>query len=229
VGDALHKLFTQTDLRREDVWIQTKFTSVDGQDPNNIPYNPNNDVEAQVEESIGVSLKNLKIDTIDSLVLHSPLDTMELTLTAWAKMEEAVLDGRVKNLGISNIYNLRELKNLYEKVNIKPTVVQNRFYNKSNFDRGIRKFCLSNGIVYQTFWTLSANPHVLNNTEFLKMAKKYGLTAAQLMYKFVRDSGHQPLSGCKNPKHVAEAVAVGFTPKQSLTKEEIMKIEDMLG
>lgn len=228
VGDALRAFFTQMDLRREDVWIQTKFTSTGGQDPNNIPYNPNNSVEAQVQESIGVSLKNLKIDTIDSLLLHSPLKTTQLTLVAWSVMEAAVQDGRVKCLGISNIYDLEELQLIYEKANVKPSVVQNRFYDKTNFDRGIRKFCLSKGIVYQTFWTLSANPHVLRHRDFEAMASKYGLTPAQLLYKFVRDSGHQPLSGCKNARHVAEAVAVGALAF-ALTKEEMTKIEDMLG
>ena len=45
---------------------------------------------------------------------------------------------------------------------IKPKVLQNRFYSDSGYDRELRAFCLEKGIRYQTFWTLTANPHLLD-------------------------------------------------------------------
>ena len=38
VGVALHNLYSSGIVTREDIFIQTKFTSVHGQDPTNIPY-----------------------------------------------------------------------------------------------------------------------------------------------------------------------------------------------
>lgn len=34
---------------------------------------------------------------------------------------------------------------------------QNRFYDATRYDLEIRKYCRENGIVYQSFWTLTAS------------------------------------------------------------------------
>ena len=39
VGEALKSLIDSKEISRDQIFIQTKFTSLDGQDPNNIPYN----------------------------------------------------------------------------------------------------------------------------------------------------------------------------------------------
>ena len=67
-------------LKREDFFLQTKFTSVNGQDPNNIPYDASASLESQVRQSVHSSLRNLQTDYIDSLVLHSPMRTMDETM-----------------------------------------------------------------------------------------------------------------------------------------------------
>ena len=89
------------------------------------------------------------------------MDTMEKTLAVWRVFEEFHFQGKVKYLGISNIYSLDALKHIYETVVIKPKFVQNRFYKQSGYDVGIRAFCTEKGIKYQSFWTLSANPSIL--------------------------------------------------------------------
>ena len=44
---------------------------------------PRSQAKSQVEQSLAVSLANLGLDRIDSLVLHSPLPTHEQTMEAW--------------------------------------------------------------------------------------------------------------------------------------------------
>lgn len=46
---------------------------------------------------------------------------------------------------------------VYAEASVKPSVLQNRFYEDSDYDKEIRKFCASKGIFYQSFWTLTAN------------------------------------------------------------------------
>src|SRR5262249_24118034 len=41
VGDAVAAAIAGGDLKREELFLQTKFTSVGGQDPARIPYDPN--------------------------------------------------------------------------------------------------------------------------------------------------------------------------------------------
>lgn len=100
---------------------------------------------------------------IDCVLLHSPLETIADTLTAWAALEE-FYPHQVRNLGISNI-DLQSLELIYDSVKVKPAVVQNRFYPETNFDRDIREFCVKNDMIYQAFWILTANPALLRSKE----------------------------------------------------------------
>lgn len=162
MGEAIQKAILSKLVTREDIFLQTKFTSVDGQDANSIPYDKKAPLEEQVQQSIAKSLLNLQTSYIDSLILHSPMDTFEETLTVWKVFEDYVSSGVVKSIGISNTYSLPYLKKLFESVRIKPSFLQNRFHSRTNYDVEIRKFCLEKGIKYQSFWTLTANPGVVN-------------------------------------------------------------------
>ena len=228
VGEALNQLFSSKTCKREDVWIQTKFTSLDGQDPNRIPYDKTKVPPEQVKESIEISRRNLKVEVIDSLVLHSPMrGGFQATLDVWRAMEEAVDQGKVQVLGISNCYDLKMFTNLYNVAKHKPRVLQNRFYKETGWDNDLRAFCLRNEVVYQSFWTLTANPKLLKQKFFLQIAQKYQITVEQLLYKFLCDLGHQPLSGCTTWSHVKEAVAVREIPR--LGDDELMKIKEWIG
>ena len=65
---------------RSDIFLQTKYTPYDGQDPNNVPYDKNAEFPDQVMQSYRKSLSNLKTNYLDSLVLHSPLNKIENTI-----------------------------------------------------------------------------------------------------------------------------------------------------
>lgn len=55
VGDGWTHAAEELGLKREDIFIQTKFTSIDGQDPNNIPYDKTADLDVRLEVSLFVS------------------------------------------------------------------------------------------------------------------------------------------------------------------------------
>lgn len=63
-------------VNRNEIFLQTKFTPIGGQDPNNVPYDPSSPLKNQVKKSLQISLHNLKTDYLDSLVLHSPLQSL---------------------------------------------------------------------------------------------------------------------------------------------------------
>eukprot|EP00913_Durusdinium_trenchii_P010185 g9549.t2 len=162
VGEALARLASEDHLPREQLWLQTKFTPIRGQDPRRVPYDTQAPLKKQVEQSIQKSLENLRTSYIDSLMMHSPMPTLEENLEVWGVFEQAVEAGHVRQLGISNCYDPRVFQMIYDAVRIKPKVLQNRFYADSGYDRELRAFCLENGVKYQTFWTLTANPHLLD-------------------------------------------------------------------
>lgn len=161
VGRGLQKAYARNLVTRKDLFLQTKFTSLDGQDPNNIPYDKTAPLKDQVMQSFKKSLENLHTEYLDSLVLHSPMRTFEDTMTVWRVFESFVQSGQVKYLGISNIYDYALLRRIHQAATVKPKFIQNRFYKQSGYDKEIRLFVQENDMVYQSFWTLTANPHIL--------------------------------------------------------------------
>eukprot|EP00948_MAST-09A_sp_MAST-9A-sp1_P001687 g1687.t1 len=221
VGAALAKIFKPKEssstlsLRRSDIFLQTKFTSIDGQDTSKaLPYDPEASLEDQVKQSLQTSLKNLQTDYIDSLVMHGPMRTYKDTLRVWRMFENFVASGHVKEIGISNCYDERFFFKLYEEAKVKPSVLQNRFYSDTGFDVGLRKFCLENNIKYQSFWTLTANPDFLDSKQVKLIAEKHQKSKACIFYRALIQLGIYPLSGTTSVQHMREDVEVasdGFT------------------
>ncbi|OJV92915.1 MAG: aldo/keto reductase [Gammaproteobacteria bacterium 39-13] len=224
VGQALKELET-FGIFRNQLFLQTKYTPISGQDPNTIPYNPNAPLREQVMESFAVSKKNLATNFIDSLILHSPLDTHDKTMEVWRAMEEIVNHAGAKQLGISNCYDLLRMQQLYKDAEIKPAVLQNRFYKETNFDKNLRKWCAENKIVYQSFWTLTANPALLQNPIVNDIASSHHKTPAQVLFRYLTQTGVAPLTGTTSDTHMAEDLAI-FSFELSAT--DVNKIHHLL-
>jgi diketogulonate reductase-like aldo/keto reductase len=206
VGAGIHACLGR--LTRGDLYIQTKFTSVSGQDPHSIPYDPRVSVPEQVAQSFAASLRNLQTDYVDCLILHSPMATPEQTQTVWRAFELLVDSGRVRQLGISNCYDLAELQHLCLHARIKPAVVQNRFYADTGYDVGIRRFCAGLQMVYQSFWTLTANPRVLEHPALAASAATHRRTGPQILFRYLTQAGIVPLTGTRSEAHMKEDLAI---------------------
>lgn len=207
VGEAIQKL-TNEGMTRKDLYIQTKFTPLNGQDPLNIPYDKRASLSEQVAQSFEVSKKNLGVTYIDALILHSPLENMDRSMIAWQAMEQIYKQGGIKLIGISNCYDLDMLKQLFDASFIKPAILQNRFYQDTDYDNAIRQWCQEHNIVYQSFWTLTANPHILSSPSVQKAALKYQKTPAQIFFRVLIDIGILPLTGTCSDKHMKEDLEI---------------------
>jgi diketogulonate reductase-like aldo/keto reductase len=203
VGLALQKAFADG-MKREDVFIQTKFTPIDGQDRNNMPYLESDDILTQLEKSFMRSKENLKVDFIDSYLIHSPFAPVQDFVKVYQRMENFVESGQVGQIGLSNCYDLKLLEYVFANAKVEPKVLQNRFYKDSNYDKELRAFCNEKDITYQSFWSLSANPHILSSEEVLSIAKKYDKTSPQIFYKFLNQINITPLNGTKSKIHMKE-------------------------
>ena len=91
---------------------------------------------------------------------------------------------------------------------VKPTVVQNRFYEKTGYDRDLRAFCRDRGIVYQSFWTLTANPHLLVQPAITEVADASRRTPAQILFRYLTQTGVTPLTGTTSHQHMREALDI---------------------
>lgn len=225
VGDALRNLAARG-ISRDKLFLQTKFTPRGGQDPQRIPYNPNALIADQVQQSFSRSTINLGVDFIDSLVLHSPLENFDETLIAWRSMETIVDRGDVGQIGISNCYDLDFFTGLYEKATIKPSILQNRFYKESGYDRELRAFCKDHGILYQSFWTLTANPQILAHQATQSASRKYNKTPEQILFRYLIHNGVCPLTGTCSEDHMRDDLDIF---RFSLEASEVEAIDRILG
>jgi diketogulonate reductase-like aldo/keto reductase len=213
------------DLTRQDLYLQSKFTPLSGQDLYTIPYDPAAELATQLQQSLQASLTNLQTEYLDCWVLHSPVHPWHRLLQAWHTMENSVDTGLVKQLGISNCYDHDLLVKLHQAARIKPAVVQNRFYQESGYDQEIRAFCRNQGIIYQSFWTLSANPHLLKYPDIINLAGKYAQQPAQILYRYLTQTGIAPLTGTKSVVHMRQDLAIF---EFELEDQEIEGITDLL-
>ena len=192
---------------RDQLFLQTKFTHVDGQD-DRLPYDPAAPVEAQVAQSYASSLEHLGVTHVDSYVMHGPTQRIGLgpdDHAAWRGME--ALDHRVPLLGISNI-NADQLEDLITFARVPPAFVQNRCYANRGWDREVRAVCATHGIIYQGFSLLTANRDVVQHHRDVRaVAKRLGVTTAQLVFAFARQRGMLPLTGTTSPEHMREDLA----------------------
>jgi len=207
VGAALHRL-KDHGIERKVLFLQTKFTPLSGQDLRQVPYDKNSPVELQVAQSFETSKKNLQTEYVDSLVLHSPMAPHVLLMKVWDAMEKIQKTGGARQLGISNCYNTETVRSLYTDANVKPAVVQNRFYQETGYDADLRRWCSNHKVIYQSFWTLTANPHILSSSTVRTIAQKYQKTEAQIFFRYLSHSGIVPLTGTSSEQHMREDLSI---------------------
>ncbi|MGA6828840.1 aldo/keto reductase family protein [Nitrospira sp. NS4] len=222
VGDALLELAKQG-FARDALFLQTKFTPVDGQD-HRTPYDAKADLTTQVNQSFQSSLAHLHTDYLDSYVLHGPYSRRGLGQAdweVWAAIEALYESGNTKIIGISNV-SAEQLSLLCAKARHKPMVVQNRCYAAFGWDRDVRDICKTHGIIYQGFSLLTANREVFIEPAIRAMAAKYQTSLAQIVFRFSRQIGMQPLTGTTNPQHMTEDLQC---ERFTLTPDELALIE----
>jgi diketogulonate reductase-like aldo/keto reductase len=205
VGAAIRAAVGSGSVRRESLFLQTKFTWRRGQD-HRLPYDPDADPATQVQQSIDSSLDHLGVTRIDSYILHGPsraygLD--EADWQAWRAMEEAVHVGRVGLLGVSNI-SLEQLATLIEGVKIAPAFVQNRCFARDRWDAEVRALCESHDIVYQGFSLLTANRQVLSSPRLIAIARRHRKTVPQVVFRFAIQVAMLPITGTTNNLHMRQ-------------------------
>ncbi len=224
VGTAIQRL-KDHGIEREALFLQTKFTPLSGQDPRQVPYDQNSPVELQIAQSFETSKKNLQTEYVDSLVLHSPIAPHALLMKAWNAMEKIYKTGGARQLGISNCYHTEVIRSLYADADVKPAVVQNRFYQETGYDANLRRWCSDHGVIYQSFWTLTANPHILASNTVRTIAKTYQKTEAQIFFRYLSHSGIVPLTGTTSEQHMKEDLGIFDF---ELSSEDLKKVSLLL-
>jgi diketogulonate reductase-like aldo/keto reductase len=223
---AVGRAIASSGVRRDELFVQTKFTFRRGQD-HRLPYDANAPIATQVEQSFASSLEHLGVEVIDSYVLHGPTQRVGLVAAdweAWHAMEAIHTRGQARLLGVSNV-TAEQLAALCAKARVLPRFVQNRCYASTGWDRPVREVCERHGVVYQGFSLLTANGNALAHPKVIDIARRHGRSVAQIVFRFALDVGMIPLTGTTDAEHMREdldVLAFRLDPAEVATIEHLL-------
>ena len=223
VGKAISNQIEKGTVSRDDLFIQTKFTHLNGQD-HRLPYDADAAVSKQVQQSFAKSLEHLQTDRIDSFVLHGPSQRVGLAAQdweAWFAMEEIHEQGAVGVLGVSN-FSAEQLETLLAKAEVRPSFVQNRCFAEAEWDWQVRRICEENDIIYQGFSLLTANRKVWASGQVAAIGKLHEMTPAQVIFCLALELDMLPLTGTSDAEHMRDNLACS---KGVLKPEEVQQLK----
>lgn len=188
VGRGLKKAIDEGIVKREDVFITSKIYGGDYDRAGGI---------------INDALKDLGVEYIDLLLIHQPGYDDEGVYKA---MEDAVRDGRLRSIGISNYYTKEAVDKVLSFAAITPAVIQNEnhiFYQNNELKEYVKQY----GIVLESWYPFGGRGHTgehFGNEVISELAGKYGKTAAQIILRWHMQAGYVVIPGSSNPDHIAE-------------------------
>lgn len=205
VGRSVQKFLSTVHMPRSELFLQSKFTSLNSQDER-LPYDKTSALSEQVQQSFTSTLAHFNTHYLDSFILHGPSLNQGINkedLEIWRTMEFLANSEKIRYLGVSNV-NLQQLEIICQQATIKPTFVQNRCFAINGWDWEIRQFCNKHSITYQGFSLLTANAPYIVNPLIKAIASKYKKTIPQIIFRFAVSLGMLPLTGTTKPQHMQE-------------------------
>lgn len=183
IGEAIRN----SGIPREEIFVITKLYPDQFSDPG-----------AAIEEA----LEKLDIGYIDMMLLHHP-GTGDVE--AYHAMEQAVLDGTIRSIGLSNWY-VEELEEFLPQIHITPALVQNEIHPYYQ-ENDVIPFIQDLGIVVQGWYPLGGRGHtkeLLGDTVISEIAGAHGVSSAQVILRWNLQKGVVVIPGSSNPGHIQE-------------------------
>ena len=218
VGAAVNQAI-KNGLKREEIFITSKVRA---------EYKD----KKSATDSIDKSLKTMKLEYIDLMLIHTPQpwsdfrggDYFKENIAVWEALEAAKKAGKVRSIGVSNFLQ-KDLKNLFVNTSTKPSVNQVLAHiGNTHFD--LIDFCKKQGIYVEAYSPI-AHGELLKDSRIVKMAQKYQVSPAQICIRYTLELGLISLPKSKTPAYIAQNAAVDF--KISKADLEILKKLDFKG
>ena len=194
----------ESGVPREEIFVTTKLY------PNQFD---------NAAEAIDEALEKMDIGYIDLMLLHHPGTN---DVEAYRAMEQAVKDGKIRSIGLSNWY-VKELEKFLPQVTIVPAVVQNEIHPYYQ-ENDVIPYIQDLGIVVQGWYPLGGRGHtgeLLGDGTITAIAAAHGVSPAQVILRWNLQKGVVVIPGSSNPDHIRENLDLfGF----SLTEEEMARM-----
>lgn len=186
-------------------------------------------------KSIDDTLALMKMDYLDMMIIHSPQPWKEVNQSenrykkenqeVWRALEDALEAGKLRAIGVSNFLE-EDVQNILKTARIKPQVNQ-ILAHISNTPLDLIQYCQNEGIAVEAYSPV-AHGEALKNSKIVAMAKKYGVSVAQLCIRYCIQLDMIVLPKTANPDHMRENADLDFEISQEDMKEllAIDKIQD---
>lgn len=189
VGRGIRRAIGDGFVTREEIFVTTKMWTSDFDNG---------------AAAIDASLERLGLDYIDLMILHHSQPSNDVQ--AYQSMEQAVRDGKLKSIGLSNFYEPEDFDRLVNATEITPALLQNEThpYHQS----GVMKEHLKQyGTVMESWFPLGGrgNTQTLFNDETISgIAAAHGKTSAQVILRWHLQAGNIAIPGSSNEAHIQE-------------------------
>ncbi len=166
--------------------------------------------------AINGSLKTMGLDYIDMMLIHSPQPWanfrgddrfFEGNREAWRALEEAYRAGKLRAIGISN-FEKQDIDSLLSGCSVAPMANQ-LLTHISNTPFALIEYSRSKGMLVEAYSPV-AHGEILQNEAIGQIARKYGVTTAQLCIRYDLQLGTLPLPKTANPDHMRDNAGVDF-------------------
>lgn len=203
--ESIGRAIRDSGLPREELFITTKL------------WNDAHGYE-EAKAAFADSLEKLQLEYVDLYLIHwpNPLAIRNRWQTAnaaaWRAMEELVVEGKIKTIGVSN-FMVHHLEELLKTATIVPAINQLRLA-PGVYQKEIVAYCQEKGIVLQA-WSPLGRGELFSHPTMLALADKYGKTVAQIALAWSWAQGFLPL-----PKSVTESRIIENLDFQDIDLEE---------
>ena len=208
-------------MNRSDIFVTTKLAA------------EAKDYETAAK-AIDGSLKELGLDYIDMMLIHSPQPWTDFrgsdhyfegNREAWRALEDAYQAGKLRAIGDSN-FKQEDLENILGSCTVAPMVNQ-VLAHISNSPLELIAYTQGKGILVEAYSPV-AHGAVLQNQEIAAVAEKYGVSIPQLCLRYDLQLGLLPLPKTANPAHMKENAQVDFiiSDEDMETLKQVEKIRD---
>ncbi|WP_227353804.1 aldo/keto reductase [Haladaptatus salinisoli] len=164
VGSAV----AAAEVDRDEVFVTTKL-------------NDDNRSRDRMLDSTKRSLEELRMDTVDLLLIHSPNETVPVEETIGA-MNELQDDGAVRHVGVSNfsVDQLRRARDASET----PVVTNQVEYHPHRGQGDLLEFCIDENVMLTAYSPLDIGS-VMEDTALVEIGNRHGKTAPQVAIRWL--------------------------------------------
>ncbi len=193
-------------IRREDLFITTKL---DGE------FQGEDRAIAGLDES----LRRLRLDYVDLLLIHWPLPRRDQYVSTWKTFEQLVAAGKARSIGVSN-FKPAHIERLLAEATIRPTVNQIQLHPRITRPDH-RAYDSAQGIVTVAWSPLGQGSDLLADPTLAAIAAKYGKTAGQVVLRWHIELGMVAIPKSANRERIAQNIDIFDF---ALTHEEVAAI-----